>query len=262
MSRLVFDIGGTNMRIALAEAGMVGPVQKTATPRDPKDAIEAMKTFLKEQDVHPEDVVGGIAGIIRDGVVVDSPHLREWDGFAMEFELRNVLGIPVHLFNDAELAGIGEAKSGAGKKYATVAYLTIGTGVGGTVVINGNATALEPGRQIIDANGRTLDTFIGGAALTAEFGKTPEHLPRELFKERAAALAAGIYTLIRDWSPEIVILNGSLMNEETAFELEDIKYELSKIAEGQPMPLLVHAALGDESALYGAVSVASTVSGR
>lgn len=260
MSRLVFDIGGTNMRIALAEADVIGPIQKTPTPRDPKEAIEAMTAFLKEQGPYPTDAVGGVAGIIRDGVVIDSPHLREWDGFDMGTELQKVLGISVRVFNDAELAGIGEAKSGTGKGYTTVAYVTVGTGVGGTIVIDGNATALEPGRQVIGAH--TLDSFIGGAALTAEFGTAPEHLPRELFKDRAAALATGIYNLIQEWSPEVVILNGSLMNEETAFQLNDIQYELSKIAKGQPMPPLVHAELGDESALYGAVSVASTTSGK
>jgi len=262
MSRIVFDIGGTNMRIALAEAGMIGPVQKTPTPHDPKDAIKMVTAFLKEQDAHPTEAVGGIAGVIRDGVVIDSPHLRGWDGFAWERELGSALGIPVQLFNDAELAGIGEAKSGAGKGYTTLVYLTVGTGVGGTVVMHGSATALEPGRHVINQNNQTLDSFIGGAALMAEFGMSPEHLPRTLFKERAAALATGIDSLIQEWSPEIVILNGSLMNEETAFQLEDIRSELSKIAEGKPMPQLVRAALGDESALYGAVSVTSTTSGR
>ena len=245
------------MRMALADAGTIGPVQKILTPHDPEDAVAAIGTFLLEQGTRPLDVVGGIAGIIRDGVVIDSPNLREWDGFAMGARLHEVLNVPVQLFNDAELAGIAEARIGAGKGYDTVLYLTIGTGVGGTIVVKGAAKALEPGREVLEQYGRTLESLVGGAALTKEFGMPPENLVRLVFDERSAALAAGIDGLIREWSPDIVVLNGALMNEETAFRIQDVAGELLKRADEQMvLPPLVPASLGDESALYGAASVA------
>ena len=244
------------MRMALADAGAIGPVQKIPTPRNPEDAVAAMEAFLKEQAAQPQDAVGGIAGIIRDGVVIDSPNLREWDGFAMGARLHEVINVPVQLFNDAELAGIAEARMGAGNGYGTVLYLTIGTGMGGVVVTDGTATALEPGRQFMEQYGRTLESLVGGAALTKEFGTVPEHLARDVFNERSAALAAGIDGLIREWSPDIIVLNGALMNEETAFRIQDIERELLKLMDGQVVPPLTLASFGDESALHGAASVA------
>lgn len=251
MSRLVFDIGGTNMRMAVAEGSTLQAIKKIPTPKDPKEAVATLVEFVTALSERPVDCVGGIAGIIRHGVVVDSPNLPSWNGFLFAEELTKETGLRVRIYNDAEIAAYGEAKNGAGHGYERVAYLTIGTGVGGALIIHASlppeSQEFEPGREMIPETNRTLEDFVGGAALEREFGTASEHLPRSVFTERTRMLALGILHIIKLGSPDVVVLNGALMNEETAFRFEEVRDAL----QGQAIPL-VRAALGDESALYGA----------
>lgn len=251
MSRLVFDIGGTNMRMAIAEGGALQAIKKIPTPKGPKDAITELVEFVDGSTVRPVDCVGGIAGIIRHGVVIDSPNLSSWNGFQFAEEFTKGTGLAARIYNDAEIAAYGEAKNGTGQGYERVAYLTIGTGVGGALITHATlplvSQEFEPGRQVIPETGMTLEDFVGGAALEREFGTTSDHLPRSVFTERTRTLALGILNIIKTWSPDVIVLNGALMNEETAFRLEEVKEALHE----HPIPV-VRAALGDESALYGA----------
>lgn len=250
MSRLAFDIGGTHMRIALSEKGMLGHVLTIATPQNPKDAVRTIQDFATGKTV--EDIVGGIAGIIADGTVIDSPNLPSWNGFKMERSLAETFGVPVRIYNDAELAGIGEAMKGAGLGYARVGYVTIGTGVGGALVVNDDAglrtDASEPGRLIVE-DGRTLESFIGGAALFIEFGDRPEYLPQSVYDERTRLLAEGLRTLLALWEPDIFILNGPLVYGTPAFRIEAIIEELTGTV---PVVLAEHK---DQSGLRGAALV-------
>lgn len=251
MSRLVFDIGGTNMRMAIAEGSSLQAVTKIPTPKDPKEAIAKLVEFVAESTERPADCVGGIAGIIRNGVVVDSPNLSSWNGFPFADELTKETGFTVRIYNDAEIAAFGEAKNGAGYSFERVAYLTIGTGVGGALITQAalppESMEFEPGREIVPGTNKTLEGFVGGAAFEKEFGIAPQHLARSVFTERTHMLALGIRHIIKLWSPDVVVLNGALMNEETAFRLEEVRDALQE----QAIPL-VRATLGDESALYGA----------
>lgn len=252
MSRLVFDIGGTNMRMAIAESSSLHARTKIRTPKDPKEAISALADFVARSIERPVDCVGGIAGIIRHGVVIDSPNLPTWNGFPFAEELARETSLPARVYNDAEVAAYGEAKNGAGQGYERVAYLTIGTGVGGSFIVHATlppeSQEHEPGRQIIPETERTLEDFVGGRALEREFGIAPEHLPRSVFTERSQTLALGIAHIIKLWSPDVVVLNGALMNEDTAFRLE----EVTELLQENTVPV-VRATLGDESALYGAM---------
>lgn len=256
MSRLVFDIGGTNMRIALAEEGEISSLEKIPTPRSPEEAIAALSEFVASRNTAPEDSVGGIAGIIKEGTIIDSPNLPTWNGFAFSTAVQEKLGVPVRLHNDALMAAFGEAVRGAGQDYERVGYLTVGTGVGGALIVH---KALpdeghEPGRIVIDAeSGRTFESYVGGAALTREFGTRPQELPQSLFIERTRYLALGISHVLDLWAPDVLILNGALMNDEQGFFLPDVSQALEEIREG--IPPLAHAMLGDSSGLIGAASV-------
>lgn len=251
MSRLVFDIGGTNMRMAIAEASILKTSRKVPTPKDPKEAVAKLAAFVTESMEQLTDSVGGVAGIIRNGVVLDSPNLSSWNGFPFAEELIKETGLTARIYNDAEIAAYGEARNGAGRGFERVAYLTIGTGVGGALIAHATlpheSQEFEPGRETVPGTNRTLEAFVGGRALEQEFGTAPEHLPRTVFTERTHMLALGILHIIKLWSPDVVVLNGALMNEETAFRLEEVKGALRE----QTIPV-VRATLGDESALYGA----------
>lgn len=260
MSRLVFDIGGSHLRVALADAEMLGAVEKFDTPKDPVQGVEAIRAFLEKHGARADEVVGGISGVVRDGTVVRTGYLPAWDGFNLSVALKDACGVSsVRILNDAEIAGIGEAILGAGKGYRTVAYVTVSTGIGGTLIVDGrivpHAVGHEPGKHVIDYERmRTLEDVAGGAALTEEFGDSPERLPHEKVLSRTRALAVGLYNLLRFWSPDILIIGGSLINDETGYSLDVVVRELSSLPVLLPqLPPIAHSLLGDAAGLHGAL---------
>lgn len=262
MSRVVFDIGGSHLRIALADGGTLGAIEKLDTPQDPAEGVEAIRAFLKKHGAQVGEAVGGIAGTVKDGSVVHAQYLLEWNGFNLAAALADACGTPsVRLFNDAEVAGIGEAISGAGEGYRAVAYVTVSTGIGGALVVDGSvvphADGYEPGKQIIDFERmRTLEDLCGGASLTEEFGHPPEQLEHALVTGRTRALAVGLYNVLRFWSPDILIIGGSLINDDTGYPLDAVVRELSSLPVVLPsLPPIVPSLLGDDVGLHGAAVV-------
>lgn len=263
--RIVFDIGGTNLRVACIKGITFDAVAKTVTPRNPHEAIET----LRDTALHLSgtslvaSVVGGIPGIIgADGKLTPPWHLREWAGISFADALGARLNAPVRLYNDNQLAALGEAHAGAGAGYSIVASIRIGTGVGGARIVSGqideHTAGFEPGHTIIDVQKvRTFESFVGGAALAAQYGQQPERLPREYFKNRSYHVAVGIWNAILHWSPDVVVLSGPLMNESSGFSLGDVQEALRKIhAKMRVIPVLPPlrlGALGDDAGLIGAI---------
>lgn len=81
----------------------------------------------------------GVPGIINstEGIVHYSANLPLWEGLNIKKSLEAKTGLPVKITNDANAAALGEAKLGAGKNYTTSVMITIGTGIGGGIVSNG-----------------------------------------------------------------------------------------------------------------------------
>jgi predicted NBD/HSP70 family sugar kinase len=253
MTRLVFDIGGTHFRLAAAENGELKDVRVVPTPAEPAEAASIFRTFMEEQPALPERAVGGIAGRVENGRFLQGPNLPRWSGF----DLAATLPIPLALYNDADVGALGEAIAGAGKGADTVAYLTLGTGVGGALVRGRTLVpGLEPGHQILDwARGLELEDMAGGAALSRTYGAAPETLPRAAYDERTPALASALYNIVRLWAPDIIVMNGSLMNDANGFRLADVRTAFETRMGRRSAPRLVSAAWGDRSGLVGAALV-------
>lgn len=264
MSTLLFDIGGTSMRMAMGEGDRIANVRKLPTPKHPLDAIALLVSYVREALPGCTQAYGGIAGVIENGMIASAPHLPGWNDAPFGEMLANALGVRVHIMNDAELAGLGEAVYGAGKEYAMVAYLGIGTGIGGSYHVEKktlpHAQGFEPGHQILDVH--TAETFEGlasGHALEAAYGMKAQDLPRTIYEERTPILAAGIYNTILAWSPDVVVLGGSLMNETNGYQIEAVTRALHEIPTVLPLlPPIVPSALKDENGLYGALARSAT----
>ncbi|MBU0569457.1 ROK family protein [Patescibacteria group bacterium] len=267
---LLFDIGGTKMRLAISSDGeSVGKPEIVKTPQSFEEGMEVFKNaFAKIVDgVKIEKSAGGIAGIF-DGKkerLTISPNLPQWENKPLKERLESVVGCPVFLENDADLAGLGEAKYGAGRNCSIVAYLTIGTGVGGSRIVNGkidsNTSGFEPGHQIIKTDssisGRvtSLEELVSGGGLEKRFGKNPEDINDEkIWEETERYLTYGINNTIVHWSPEVVILGGGLI-ESGRISIEKIALQLSKVHNIFPkMPEIKKAELGDLGGLHGALA--------
>jgi len=257
--KAVFDIGGTFLRVARALPGGVSEARVEATPQDPEAGVKLLASLLQEiaQYEALEAVAGGVAGTVKDGVILISPNLPGWSGFPFGGRLSALLHSPVFIENDADSAALGEALYGRGKGMDIVAYLGIGTGVGGGRVVRGaidaHAFGFEPGHQILDTKEkRTLEELVSGGALERLHGMKPGSLPRSVYEELEPTLAVGIYNTIAHWSPDALIVGGSLINDRNGFRIEKIKAALEELPWRFPLSPVIPGALPGVAGLYGA----------
>jgi len=217
-------------------------------------------------------VAGGIAGPIgkdKKGLTA-SPNLPDWAKKPLTDRIGKIFGaspLPVFLENDAVLAALGEATHGAGRGSNIVAYLTVSTGVGGARIVNGKidekTIGFEPGHQIIDADktiipeakSEMFEDYISGTAVLRETGKKPKEVKDPDFWDKTAKLLAyGLNNTIVYWSPDVVVLGGSMITGDPAIPLDKTKKYLGEILKiYTELPELKKAELGDLAGLYGAL---------
>ena len=121
------------------------------------------KSLLEKLNLTVSDMVGvgiGVPGMIDSGKgeVVYSNNLQ-WEHFLIGEEVEKLIGLPVKIANDANVAALGETKFGCGKDYNSTVMLTLGTGVGGGIVLDGKlvegnrSAGAELGHSVIVAGG-------------------------------------------------------------------------------------------------------------
>jgi len=143
------DLGGTNIKTVVIEATdkAVEVVSSSTAPthaeRGPPGVVERLVELGRDAiDQHgPVDGTGlGIPGLFehRDGVAVLLPNLRgRWDGVPLSAPLAAGLRAPVTLVNDARAFTLAEGRLGAGRGCSTLVGVTLGTGVGGGILVDG-----------------------------------------------------------------------------------------------------------------------------
>ena len=227
MNYLLFDIGATKTRIAFSENG-----ESFETPEvfeTTENYEEGLKKFIETAEKLSngrkiEKIVGGM-----------SRSIPNWTYEKSQKDLSEKFGVEVVVENDAAMVGLGEAYFGAGKGFEIVAYITVSTGVGGAKIVNGKiderAVGFEPGKQIIDVDkAKTLEDFISGRSLKEKFGKDPKDINDELtWEECAKNLAVGLHNIIVEWSPNCIVIGGSMITGEPAISLEKTRYYLKEI---------------------------------
>jgi glucokinase len=142
------DIGGTTIKMGLFKVdGTLLEKWEVDTRKEENgkhildDIAKEIKDKLKEKIIHKNDVVGvgiGVPGpVTSDGTVLKCINLG-WGIFNAEETLSEMIDLPVKAGNDANVAALGEMWQGGGKGYKNVVMVTLGTGVGGGIIINGN----------------------------------------------------------------------------------------------------------------------------
>lgn len=255
-----FDVGATNMRIARVTANGIGEPRKIPTPSDVQEGTRLLAQLIREcaEGEKPVAVAGGVPAVVAGGRIFRVPNREGWTNFDLRAALSHALDAPVDIHNDADLAALGEAGYGAGIGKRVVAYIGVGTGIGTARVvsgrIDGGAYDFEAGHQIIDAlRMETLEGLASGGALEKRFGVHPRDVARSEFEQMTPVLATGIYNTILHWSPDVVVLGGSMMNEETGYRKSDIVSALATLPEIYPkLPEIQLSRLGDDAGLHGA----------
>lgn len=143
------DVGGTNIKFGLVDdlgRTIVQDSIETQGERPAADAIRRMAEKIREIDdaigVKPGDVVGiGLATPgtmdIPKGMILSPPNIPGWRHFNVRDALKEATGIPVSYTNDANAAGFGEFWVGCGRDFSSIVLLTLGTGVGAGIVLDG-----------------------------------------------------------------------------------------------------------------------------
>ncbi len=186
------DIGGTNIKaVIVSESGERLSGAKYPTPsvsEGDKESlgnklVNILKDIIKEaegQGISTADIVGigiGIAGLIdtKNGVVIESPNIEAMVDLNLKEIYEREFSIPVIIENDANAYAYGEKWIGAGKGFDSFVIITLGTGLGGGLVYNGELfkAPFEIGHMVIEPNGRfcpcgnwgCLESYASGRAI-------------------------------------------------------------------------------------------------
>lgn len=272
---IAFDIGGTKMRIAASRdcRELVGEPRIVETPKDFDEGVELFGKLAGELrgGEKIEMAGGGIAGPLdkEKAKLLNSPNIPGWIGKPLKDKLSKILEAPVHIANDTAIVGLGEAHFGAGKGYNIVVYITVSTGVGGARIVGGvideRAFGFEPGHQIIDIDNTVcpkclsgqLEDLISGTAIEHRFDMKPYevkdvHLWNE---ELPKLLSYGLANTIMHWSPDVVVLGGSMVVGDPAISISQTEKYLKEILKIFPeLPDIKKAECGDLGGLYGALA--------
>ena len=186
------DLGGTNIAVGIIDLDSRQIIRKTSAktraPRPCREISEDIKglclTLCREEGVELSDILWiGIAtpGIVKKSVVVSAVNLG-WTNEPFGEILSEMTGRPTFVANDANAAAYAEAKWGCGVGAESLIAITLGTGVGGGIILNGkiwegfNGFAAEIGHMVIDVGGRRcgcglrgcLEAYCSASALVGE----------------------------------------------------------------------------------------------
>jgi len=137
------DVGGTKVLGGVVdESGKVLTTARKDTPRQGGSALtqtiaDVAKELLQKHSVTSVGV--SAAGFVSSDrkTMLATPNIADWNGVDLDHHLTQLIGLPVVIENDANAAAWGEAKFGAGKNQNHMMMLTVGTGIGGGIVVNG-----------------------------------------------------------------------------------------------------------------------------
>ena len=291
---LGIDLGGTQLRAALVDDE--GIVQKRATAATdvvggPDVIVKQMLELARELGVKQRDQ--NIAGIgvcspgpldTATGVVLGIATMPGWEDFPLRERLVEAFARPVVLENDGITAAFGEWKFGAGRGVHSLVYVTVSTGLGGGVIVDGHVLhgargmAGHIGHMMIDPNGPRCGCggrgcfeayasgtnfaiagqaqgFASGEAIVSA-ARHGDKVALELVNQEAAYLGYGFASLMHLYNPQRIIVGGGV-SKALDLLMPGIQAQINDVA----MPAfrgteIVSAQLGDNCGLIGAARLA------
>ena len=265
---LVFavDLGGTHLRVALVDdTGRILKQLKQETPKgdSAEGIVAALVKSAEGWDCDRQSVVAAsimVPGPVDKAVILQAPNLPSLVHFPLKAELEQKLGWPVFIENDANAAAVGEMWMGAARGCRDVVSVTLGTGVGGGVIVDGklwrgsHGAGGEIGHTTVDpfsglkckcGNTGCLELFASATAivrmtreklssfpqsklkldeLTAEkvydAGRNGDELALAVFKRFGMYLGIGLANLISLIDPQIIVIAGGAVNGWDLFATE------------------------------------------
>lgn len=290
MHRLAgIELGGTKTVVVLGQRGRIDERVEFSTTTPEETLGQAIDVIAAWHDHLPVDAVGvasfgpvRIAGDAADfGTMLDTPKAG-WSNAAILEPIAAAMRCPVALDTDVNAAALAEHGFGAARDCASMVYLTIGTGVGGGVLVEGRPVHgmlhpeighvrlrrtdgdLFPGACRF--HGDCVEGLLSGPALEARLGRHPAQVPPDHPSWRPVAhdLAELLALLVMSLSPQRIVVGGGVANRQPHV-LEEALHRLPALLGGYlrdctPEALaeiVVPPALGDDAGPMGALELAA-----
>lgn len=261
---LAVDIGGTKTLLATFDhKNNIIAQQQFPTPEVYQDFMSQFKSCLSTLGARDVEAVAvGAPGVIdrQNGIGVSLGNLP-WKRVPIGSDIGSYLNCQVFVENDAKLAAIYEA-SIVRDKYSRVFYVTIGTGIGLALVINGdlsNAISDTGGRYIlIENNGELVswEALASGSAIVKLFGeKAADIQDQNEWMIYIHHLLSGLYVLLPILEPEVVVIGGGVGSHFDRFgQLLVAKFGESK-QKLNSIPAFIQATNSSEAVIYGGIKL-------
>ena len=278
MQVLAIDIGGTKFSLAAFDGDRM--VRSESRPTNKEGGRDWMLAQIAEiaaewrRDFRFERCGVGFGGPVNfaEQRVALSTHVGGWRDFHLTAHLRDLLGIPVIMDNDANAGALGEALYGAGRGYSPLFYMTLSTGIGGGIYGDGkiwrgadsyggeigHLTIRPDGPECLCGAFGCYERMCCGLWLERDYGKSAKELMQDpdFVRRYVVDLALGLKACIMLLNPARIVIGGGIGKAGTAL-FDPLRAELRRRITSWSAARIdvVPSALGDASVLYGALAL-------
>lgn len=293
--KIGIDLGGSHIAIGVVDDKnyIVEKAEKRLLSKDKKDIKTSIKNYIIKnvkdftEKYKIKEIGIAVPGTIKGTAIIKSVNLGV-KNYNLVDNLKKEIDLPIKIRNDAKCAAIAENKIGALKDYNRSIFLTLGTGIGGAVIINnelldtGELSGCEFGHMVIQKDGLKcncgkngcfekyasmkalksnlrealgVDEKTRGQELLDYLRKNPDDEKiNSIIKEYIEYLSIGISNLINIFEPEAVSIGGSFVYFSDVL-LEKLKNNIQKnnlLFNSRDELIIVPAALGNDAGIIGA----------
>ena len=282
------DLGGTAIKLGRFTTdgnclqSLSVPTPQPATPTDVVEAIVNSIPLIDPQGYSKAVGIGTPGPVDATGrIAVVAINLANWHDVPLADLLEAKLKLPIFLANDANCAGLGEYWLGAGKQFQNLILITLGTGVGGAVILDGKLftghrgaagelglITLNPdGPKCNSGNQGSLEQYASVSAIRRRTGLEPVELgelassgdPKSLtfWQEYGRDLGAGLASLIYILTPEAIAIGGGVC-ASFEFFLPSMQAEIERrvLPSSRAGLQILRAQLGNQAGMVGAAKLA------
>jgi len=278
------ELGGTKCIAAVAESPDNILIKKVISTKDPNSTFSEIISFFDDYEIRSLGI-GSFGPIVLDSkskdyglLVAESKY--GWNGVNVVQSLSNITS-NISIDTDVNAAAYGEYNYGSGQNCKTLAYVTIGTGIGAGILLNGKSLIGNFHLEIGHMQVPSVDDFVGvckihgncweglasGLSMQSRWGVEASKLKKThvAWEKEAELLAFGLINIISNHSPDRIILGGGVMNQIFLFPM------VRKKVEGlwnhyfpliSLLDLIVEPGLGGDSGIIGSLVLASNGCGE